>query len=162
MLSLTLNALKLVAKSRDIKGYKNKSEDDLIKVVSEPKTKTSRSKKKIREIRKDFNKSRYKFSKSKIKEIRKNLYNITNPKNLSESKIKEMEKKLFELEKSLSRYKKHYDYDDAEYKGLRDVENWFNQSTDEDYYKPTKTKSAFVDNYIEYESNGNKDKNLSL
>ena len=45
---------------------------------------------------------------------------------------------------------------------MRDVGNLFNQSTDEDYYKPIKTKSAFDGNYIEYESNGNKDKNLSL
>ena len=161
MLKLTLNELKLIAKSRGIKDYESKSEDDLIKILSERKTKTSLSKKKIRDIRKDFNKSRYKFSKSKIKEIRKNLYNIKNPKNLSESKIKEIEKNLFELEESLSKLKKYYDYDDAEYKGIRDVGNLFNQSTDEDYYKPIKTKSAFNGNYIEYESNGDKDKNLS-
>ena len=30
-----------------------------------------------------------------------------------------------------------------------------------DYYKPRKTKSAFNGNYIEYESKGDKDKNLS-
>ena len=30
------------------------------------------------------------------------------------------------------------------------------------YYKPIKTKSAFDDNYIEYESKGDKDRNLSL
>ena len=162
MLNLTLNELKLVAKSRGIKDYENKSEDDLIKILSEPKTKTSLSKKKIRDIRKDFNKSRYKFSKSKIKEIRKNLYNIKNPKNLSESKIKEIEKNLFELEESLSRYKKHYNYDDTEYIGIRDIGNLFNQSIDEDYYKPIKTKSAFNGNYIEYESKGDKDKIYQL
>ena len=32
---------------------------------------------------------------------------------------------------------------------------------DEDYYKQTKTKSAFDVNYIKYESKGDKDKNLS-
>ena len=36
-----------------------------------------------------------------------------------------------------------------------------NQSTDEDYYKPIWTKSAFNGNYIEYESKGDKNKNLS-
>ena len=74
--------MKLVAKSRGIKDYENKSKDDLIKILSEPKTKTSLSKKKIRDIRKDFNKSKYKFSQPKIKEIRRNFYNIKNPKNL--------------------------------------------------------------------------------
>ena len=35
-------------------------------------------------------------------------------------------------------------------------------STDEDYYQPIKTKSAFNGNYIKYESNGDKDKHLSV
>ena len=63
MLNLSLDELKLVAKNRGVKDYQKKSEDDLIKILSEPKTKTSLSKKKIRDIRKDFNKSRYRFSK---------------------------------------------------------------------------------------------------
>ena len=46
MLELTLNELKPIAKTRGIKGYENKSEDDLIKILSEPKTKRSLSKKK--------------------------------------------------------------------------------------------------------------------
>ena len=39
----------------------------------------------------------------------------------------------------------------------------FNQSTDQDYYKPIKTTGVFdnKNNYIEYESKGDKDKNLS-
>ena len=59
MLNLSLNELKLVAKSRGIKDYENKSEDDLIKIVSELKTKRSLSKKKIKSIKEKFNKSRY-------------------------------------------------------------------------------------------------------
>ena len=121
----------------------------LIKILSEPKTKTF-SKKKIKDIRKDFNKSRHIFSKSKIKQTRKSLYDIKNSKNLSKSKIKETEQNLIELEESLFKLNKYYDYDDIEYKGIRDVENLFNQSTDEDYYKPIKTKSTFNGNYIEY------------
>ena len=58
-------------------------------------------------------------------------YELEN-KNLSQSKIKEIEKNLFELEESLSKLKKYYDYDDAEYKGIRDVGNLFNQSVDKD------------------------------
>ena len=48
---------------------------------------------------------------------------------------------------------------------MRDVANLFNrvsfnQSTDEDYYKPIKTKNIFNGNYNEYESKEDKDKNL--
>ena len=56
MINLSLNELKLIAKIRSIKGYENKSED-LIKILRElnPKPKISLSKKKIKEIKKDFN-----------------------------------------------------------------------------------------------------------
>ena len=43
MISLPLDELKLAAKNRGIKDYKNKSKDDLIKILSEPKTKISLS-----------------------------------------------------------------------------------------------------------------------
>ena len=49
-----------------------------------------------------------------MNEIRKNLYEIENKKNLSESKIKEIEENLLKLEESLSKLKKYCGYDDAE------------------------------------------------
>ena len=102
------------------------------------------------------------FLKPKIKEIRKNLYEIEK-KNLSESRIKGTEKSIFELEESLSKLKKYYDYDDAEYKGIRDIKNLFNQSIDEDYCKPIKNTNDFnnKNNYIKYESKRDKNENLS-
>ena len=33
---------------------------------------------------------------------------------------------------------------------------------DEDYYKPIRIGNAFSSNYIDYESNGDKDKKLSI
>ena len=127
MINLSLNKLKLIVKNRGIKVYKSKSEDDLIKILSEPKTKISLSKIKLKGIKEKCNESRYKFSKSKINEIRKSLYDIKNPKDLSKSKIKEIEENILELEESLFKPKKYYDYDDTEYKGIRGVGNLFNQ-----------------------------------
>ena len=75
MINLSLNELKLIEKNRGIKDYKNKSEY-LIKILSEPKTKISLSKKRIRDIKQKFHESRYKFSKSKINGIRRSLYDI--------------------------------------------------------------------------------------
>ena len=103
-------------------------------------------KKQKSEIREEFNESRYKFSKLKIKEIRENLYKIENEKNLSESKIKEIEKNLTELGENLLTTKKYYDYNDSEYRGIRNVRYLFDLSIDEDYY----------------ESKGHKGKNLSI
>ena len=163
MINLSLNELKLIAKNRGIKDYENKSEDDLIKIPSKPKTKMRLSKKKIIDIKKDFNELRYKFSKSKIKEIRRSFYDRKNPKNLPKSKIKEIQKNLNELEESLFKLKKYYDNDDNEYIVLKYVKNLFN-STDENYYKPMKTTSIFdnKNNYMEYKSKGDKDKILSV
>ena len=61
MINLSLKELKLIAKSRDIKDYKDKSEEDLIKILSEPKTKIDLSKNKIKEIKKDFSELRHIF-----------------------------------------------------------------------------------------------------
>ena len=49
---------------------------------------------------------------------------------------------------------------------MRDLGNLFNEisfnrSIDEDYCKPIRFKSAFTGNFIEYESKGDKNKNLS-
>ena len=79
------------------------------------------------------------------------------------SEIKETEKNHLELEKSLYNLRRYYDEDDTKYQGIRDIRHLFDKvdEVDEDYYKPIKTKSAFNGNYIDYESKGDKDKNLS-
>ena len=69
MMNLSLNEFKLVEKNRNIKDYKNKSENNLIKILSKPKLKINLSKKKIKEIKKEFNELRYGFSKSKNKRV---------------------------------------------------------------------------------------------
>ena len=129
------------------------SKEKLLSVFSESESAKSLIFK-IKKIRKDLKKSRHEFSKSEIKEIRKNLYRL-------ESKKKSLNKKIKEIEKSLTRLKKYYDYDAAEYIGIRYIENLLNQPNDKGYYKPIKTKSTFNGNYTEYENNGDKDKNLS-
>ena len=48
-----------------------------------------------------------------------------------------------------------------EYKGIKYVKNMYDD-IDEDYYKPIKTGNTFSSNYIEYESNGDKDKILLI
>ena len=67
---------------------------------------------------------------------------------------------LAELYNKVEETKKFLDHDEPDYEGIRDIENLFNE-INEDYHKPVKTKGAFNNNYIEYESRGDKDKNLS-
>lgn len=45
-------------------------------------------------------------------------------------------------------------------KKIRDIRN-ISESDNGDYYKPTRTGFAFRSNYMEYETNGDKDKTPS-
>ena len=91
-----MNELELVAKSRGIKGYKRLSKEKLVSTPTEsesvesvtPLSKKSFDDERLKKIRKDFNELRDRFSKSQIKEIRKNLYDIKNQKNLSKKRKK--------------------------------------------------------------------------
>ena len=125
------------------------SEDELLNALSSSKPvtkgeknfdntkpKTNFSKARIEKFRKGFNESRHKFSKSKINEIRRNIYKIENEKNSVPPKIKQIERNLTELEENIFKPKKNYDYDDTEYRGLRDVKDLFDLSINEDYCKP--------------------------
>ena len=75
MINLSLDELKLIAQSRNISDYENKSEKDLVKALSKPKPKPKIkiriNKKKLEEIKKDFNELKHKFSKKEIDEYRK-------------------------------------------------------------------------------------------
>ena len=100
-INLSLDELKLVEKNRDIKDYENKSEENLIKIFTEPKPKISIPKKKIKEIKKYFSELRHKFSKSEINKFEKSFYDIKNHRTLSATKIRERKENLIELENSL-------------------------------------------------------------
>ena len=138
----------------------------------------------IKKIKEKFNVLRNRFSKEEIKKIRKNicfreeideyLKGLEKESNLTEQekqekkhytkKFKKAEKFLKKLkEEDINRLKKccYHDNNDLYYKGMRQIENLFNKF-DENYYKPIKTKGGFNNNYIEYESRGDKDKRLSI
>ena len=149
--------LKQIAKLRGIKEYKSMSKERLISSINESKTvkENNFNGARTEKIRKDFNELRDRLSNPKIKEIRKDLYKIENKK-------KRDWKNPLRSENSLSKLKKYYDYDDIEYRGIRDVKNLFDLSIDEDYYKPIRTIDNFNSNYIEYEMKGDKNKTLSI
>ena len=75
--------------------------------------------------------------------------------------IEEYFKKLKEDSHNLERNRDNIIYD-TEYKGIEGIEYLFNNINDEDSYEPMKIKQAFDDNYIKYESRGDKYNNLSL
>ena len=84
MLNLSLNELKVAAKSRGIKSYKSMPKERLLSALSKTELVERISEKnfddeRLKKIRKDFIELRDRFSKPLIKEIRRNLYDIKNP-----------------------------------------------------------------------------------
>ena len=61
-----------------------------------------------------------------------------------------------ELDKKFLKLDKHQDYDDFEYRGIKNVHNLFKLSIGKDYYKPILVKSGYNNNYIQYERKGDK------
>ena len=47
---------------------------------------------------------------------------------------------------------KYYHDDDFEFRGIRNIQDLFKSSIDEDYYRPTLVKSGYNSNYAQYES----------
>ena len=103
MINLSFDELRLIAQIRNISDYENKSKEDLIKALSEPKPETPKpepkpeirvNKRKLKKLRKDFDELGHKFSKKEIKEYRKAFYVAKNKKYLSKSEITKTNKTL--------------------------------------------------------------------
>ena len=113
------NIIKFLAKMRNINDYKSKSSDRLHEIFK----KQSKNKERIDNIRKDLKDLSYKLSKSELKKKQTNLYNMEKRKKISTKKtnkyLDELDKKIFELEK-------YHDYDDHEYKGIKDIKIYLN------------------------------------
>ena len=143
----------LLAKKRNTKNYKSKSSDTLYNIFK----KQSKNKKRMDDIREELKNRKYNILKSELENIKRNLYNIEKQRKIS---LKKTSKYLDKLDKRILRLDKYHDYDDYEYKGIKDMENLFKISIDKDYYKPKLNESGYNKNYAQYESKG--DKMLSL
>ena len=143
------NIIGFLAKMRNINDYKSKSTDRLYEIFK----KQSKNKERIDNIREDLKDLSYKLSKSELKEIKTNLYNIEKRKKISSKKTN---KYLDELNKKILKLEKYHDYDDYEYKGIKDIQDLFKLSIDKDHYKPVLVKSGYNNNYVQYESKGDK------
>ena len=84
-----------------------------------------------------------------IKDIR-NLFRLR--KQLNYTAIKDI-KNIFRLEKETKAIKDRI---------LRDTKNLFEHEEEENFYKPVRVSNFWSNNYIEYESNGDRNKTLSV
>ena len=157
--------LEQIAKIRRIKNYEDRKKEDLI--ISPLKSKESIAElfnddnnNEICDIRRILNKLRDILPKKDRKEIKDKLYKIEHQRNISE----EEQEYLRKLVRILNDKEEHslYGRDDFDYYGIRDIENLFDESSEEDYYKPILGKSSHKSNYKNYESNRDIEKRLSV
>ena len=141
--------IEFLAKMRNIKDYKSKSRDRLYKIFK----KQSKNKERIDNIKDELKNPAYNISKSESKDIKRTLYNIAK-RNVVGSK--KTNKYLDELDKKILKLDKYHDDDDYEYKGIKDIKDLFKLSIDKDHYKPVLVKSGYNNNYVQYESKGDR------
>ena len=147
--------IELLARMRNIKNYKRKSNDKLLQAKKENKNnkQQSKNKERIDNKREHLKNLSYKLSKSELLKIRENLYNIEKTKQFN---YKKSNKRLDELEKNLLELEKYHDYDDYEYRGIKNIKDLFKVSINKDYYEPILFKSGYNGNYVQYESKGDR------
>ena len=131
--------VQLVAKKRHIKNYQNKSNDSLYKIFK----KQSKNKKTIDNLREELKDLSYKLSKCEYKDIKTKLYNIEKNKKVSLNKTT---KYLDELDKKILKLDECRDYDDYEYKGIKNIKDLFKTSISKDHYKPKLVNSGYNNN----------------
>ena len=98
------------------------------------------------------------------KEIKDKLHKMEHQRNISEAERKENDEYLRKLVRILHDKEEHclYDRDDFYYYAIRDIENLFDEASEEDYYKPIFVKRSHKGNYKYYETNGDIEKRLSV
>ena len=163
MINLSFDELRLIAQIRNISNYENKSEEDLIKALSEikpetpkpdtlkseklkpetpkPETITSEKlkreirvhKKKLKKLRKDFDELRHNFSKKKLIDTEK-IFMLLKTKNIFLSEIKKTNKSFNKLKNSL-KFKKFCGIDRVDYEDLDKYGYNYDFADDDEYRK---------------------------
>ena len=149
--------------------YLSKNElDDIVQLVAKKRQKiikanrtivyikslrNNKKKKRIDNIREDLKDLSSKLSKSEYKDIKTKLYNVEENKKISLNKTT---KYLDELDKKILKLDEYRDYDDDEYKGIKNIKDLFNKLISKDHYKPELVNSGYNNNYVEYESRGDR------
>ena len=147
--------IELLARKRNIKSYKCKSNDKLLQAIKGNKNNKQqhKNKERIDNTRKDLKDLRHKLSKDLLQKIRENLYNIEKTKQFNSKKPN---KYLNELNEKILKLEKYHHHDDYEYRGIKNIKDLFKLSIDKDYYKQILVKSGYNNNYVQYESRGDK------
>ena len=166
MCGLSRDEFEQIAEIRRIKNYEDMKKEDLISLLKSKESIAelfNGNSNEISDIRRILNRLKEILPKKDRKEIKDELYKIEHQRNDSEAETEENGEYLRKLVRILNDKEEHslYDRDDFDYYGIRDIENLFDEASEEDYYKPIFTKSSHNCNY-KHKSNGDIEKRLSV
>ena len=166
-------SLNKIAKIRRIKNYEVMEKEDLI--ISFLKSKENIAElfndnnnnlcdNEISDIRRILNILRDILPKKDRKEIKDKLYEIEHQRNILEEEREKNDEYLRKLVRILNNKEKYGpgNRDDFDYDGITDIPILFGITSIEEDYKPIFLKSSHKGNYKYYESNGDKEKILSV
>ena len=116
--------IELLAKKRNIKKYKCKSNDKILQAIKENKINKQphKNKERIDNIREDLKDLSYKLSKDELQKIRVDLYNI---KKTTQFNSKRTNKYLNDLDEKILKLEKYHHHDDYEYRGIKNIKDLF-------------------------------------
>ena len=170
MRGLSRDELEQIAKIR-IKNYEDMKKENLI--ISLLKSKESIAElfndnnlydNEISDIRRIPNRLRDILPKKDRKEIKDKFNEMKLPRNISEEEQEKNNEYLRKLVRIFDNKEKYGpgNRDDFDYNGITDIPILFGETSEEDYYKPIFVKSSHKGNYKYFESNGDKEKILSV
>ena len=137
-----------------MKYFNNSTSDDIY---------DDKIKSKISDIRLILSRLGNIVTKKDRKKTKKELYETEKKQNFLDNEKEKIYDHLVKLANTLDKEEeyKHSDHDELDYFGIRELENLFGDTDNDDYYKPVLVRSSFKNNYKQYESRGDKDKILS-
>ena len=138
-----------------MKYFNNSTSDDIY---------DDKIKSKISDIRLILSRLGNIVTKKDRKKTKKELYETEKKQNFLDNEKEKIYDHLVKLANTLDKEEeyKHSDHDELDYFGIRELENLFGDTDNDDYYKPVLVRSSFKNNYKQYESRGDKDKILSV
>ena len=167
---LSRDELEQITKIRRIKNYEDMKKEDLIICLLKSKESIAelfndnRYDNEISDIGRILNILRDILPKKDRKEIKDKLYETEHQRNISEEEQEKNDEYVRKLIRVLNTKEKYgsCNRDDFHYDGITDIQILFGQTSNEDYYKLIFVKSSHRGNYKYYESNGDKEKILSV
>ena len=155
----SIDELRGIARLRGFKNHDDLTKEDLIfrllKSESNPiersyrkyfnnSTSNDEIKSKINDIRLILSWLGNIVTKKYRKEIKKELYETEKEQNLSDNEKEKIYDHLVKLANTLDKEEyKHSDHDELDYFGIRELENLFGDTDNDDYYKPVLVRSSF-------------------